>query len=95
MKKELIIRSNSDTVDFAMLNDGKLVELDKEIYIESLSLKNNNINIKSESFEFTGELTTNFLKKLFSPIFNHLMKPLIFSLYDFFLATLLMESNNH
>ena len=31
MKKELIIRSNSDTVDFAMLNDGKLVELDKEI----------------------------------------------------------------
>ena len=31
VKKELIIRSNSDTVDFAMLNDGKLVELDKEI----------------------------------------------------------------
>ena len=30
VKKELIIRSNSDTVDFAMLNDGKLVELDKE-----------------------------------------------------------------
>ena len=27
----MIIRSNSDTVDFAMLNDGKLVELDKEI----------------------------------------------------------------
>ena len=31
VKKELIIRSNSDTVDFAMLNDGKLVELDKEL----------------------------------------------------------------
>ena len=31
VKKELIIRSNSDTVDFAMLNDGRLVELDKEI----------------------------------------------------------------
>jgi ribonuclease G len=31
VKKELIIRSNSDTVDFAMLNDGKLVELNKEI----------------------------------------------------------------
>ena len=31
MKKELIIRSNSNTVDFAMLNEGKLIELDKEV----------------------------------------------------------------
>ena len=31
MKKELIIRSNSSAVDFAMLNDGRLVELDKEV----------------------------------------------------------------
>lgn len=30
MNKELIIRSNSDTVDFALLKDGKLVELQKE-----------------------------------------------------------------
>jgi ribonuclease G len=31
VKKELIIRSNSNTVDFAMLNEGKLIELDKEV----------------------------------------------------------------
>jgi len=31
VKKELIIRSNSNAVDFAMLNDGKLIELDKEV----------------------------------------------------------------
>ena len=31
MKKELIIRSNSNAVDFAMLNEGRLVELDKEV----------------------------------------------------------------
>ena len=31
MKKELIIRSNSDAVDFAMLNEGRLIELDKEV----------------------------------------------------------------
>ncbi len=30
MNKELIIRSNSDTVDFALLKDGKLIELHKE-----------------------------------------------------------------
>jgi ribonuclease G len=30
MNKELIIRSNSDTVDFALLKDGKLIELQKE-----------------------------------------------------------------
>jgi len=30
VKKELIIRSNSNAVDFAMLNEGRLVELDKE-----------------------------------------------------------------
>ncbi|GIS00684.1 MAG: hypothetical protein CM15mP102_15040 [Flavobacteriales bacterium] len=27
----MIIRSNSNTVDFAMLNEGKLIELDKEV----------------------------------------------------------------
>ena len=31
MKKELIIRSNNSAVDFALLNDGKLIELNKEI----------------------------------------------------------------
>ncbi len=31
MKKELIIRSNSNAVDFAMLNEGRLIELDKEV----------------------------------------------------------------
>ena len=31
MKKELIIRSNSSAVDFALLKDGKLIELNKEI----------------------------------------------------------------
>jgi ribonuclease G len=31
VKKELIIRSNSNAVDFAMLNEGRLVELDKEV----------------------------------------------------------------
>ena len=31
MKKELIIRSNSSAVDFAMLSEGRLVELDKEV----------------------------------------------------------------
>lgn len=31
MKKELIIRSNSNAVDFAMLSEGRLVELDKEV----------------------------------------------------------------
>ena len=31
MKKELIIRSNSSAVDFALLKDGKLVELSKEV----------------------------------------------------------------
>jgi len=30
VKKELIIRSNSNAVDFAILNEGRLVELDKE-----------------------------------------------------------------
>ena len=30
MNKELIIRSNSDTVDFALLKDGKLIELQKD-----------------------------------------------------------------
>ncbi len=30
MNKELIIRSNSDTVDFALLKDGKLIELHRE-----------------------------------------------------------------
>ena len=30
MNKELIIRSNSDGVDFALLKDGKLIELHKE-----------------------------------------------------------------
>ena len=31
MKKELIIRSNSSAVDFALLKDGKLIELNKEV----------------------------------------------------------------
>ncbi len=31
MKKELIIRSNSNAVDFAMLDEGRLIELDKEV----------------------------------------------------------------
>ncbi|MEA1787226.1 ribonuclease E/G [Arenibacter sp. GZD96] len=30
MNRELIIRSNSDTIDFALLKDGKLIELHKE-----------------------------------------------------------------
>ena len=30
MNKELIIRSNSSAVDFALLKDGKLIELNKE-----------------------------------------------------------------
>src|SRR5699024_12585179 len=30
MSKELIIRSNSDAVDFALSKDGKLIELHKE-----------------------------------------------------------------
>ena len=30
MNKELIIRSSSDAVDFALLKDGKLIELHKE-----------------------------------------------------------------
>jgi len=30
MNKELIIRSGSDAVDFALLKDGKLIELHKE-----------------------------------------------------------------
>ena len=30
MDKELIIRSGSDAVDFALLKDGKLVELQKD-----------------------------------------------------------------
>ena len=35
MNKELIIRSNSDTVDFALLKDGKLIELHREREEES------------------------------------------------------------
>ena len=31
MNKELIIRSNTSAVDFALLKDGKLIELNKEI----------------------------------------------------------------
>ena len=31
VNKELIIRSNSSAVDFALLKDGKLIELNKEI----------------------------------------------------------------
>jgi ribonuclease G len=31
VKKELIIRSNSSAVDFALLKDGKLIELNKEV----------------------------------------------------------------
>ena len=30
MDKELIIRSSSDVVDFALLKDGKLIELHKD-----------------------------------------------------------------
>ena len=30
MNKELIIRSSSNTVDFALLKDGKLIELQKD-----------------------------------------------------------------
>ena len=30
MKTELIIRSNSSDIDFALLKDGKLIELNKE-----------------------------------------------------------------
>ena len=30
MNKELIVRSSSDAVDFALLKDGKLIELNKE-----------------------------------------------------------------
>jgi len=30
VKRELIIRSNSNAVDFALLKDGKLIELSKE-----------------------------------------------------------------
>ena len=30
MDKELIIRSSSEDVDFALLKDGKLIELQKE-----------------------------------------------------------------
>jgi len=30
VNKELIVRSNSDTVDFALLKDGKLIELHQE-----------------------------------------------------------------
>ena len=30
MNKELIIRSNSDNVDFALLKDGKLIEFQKD-----------------------------------------------------------------
>ncbi len=30
VNRELIVRSNSDTVDFALLNDGKLIELHKD-----------------------------------------------------------------
>jgi ribonuclease G len=31
VNKELIIRSNSSAVDFALLKDGKLIELNKEV----------------------------------------------------------------
>ncbi len=31
MNKELIIRSHSSAVDFALLKDGKLIELNKEV----------------------------------------------------------------
>ena len=30
MNRELIVRSSSDAVDFALLKDGKLIELHKE-----------------------------------------------------------------
>ena len=30
MEKELIVRSSSDIVDFALLKDGKLIELHKD-----------------------------------------------------------------
>ena len=30
MNKELIVRTDSDAVDFALLKDGKLIELHKE-----------------------------------------------------------------
>ena len=38
MKKELIIRSNNSAVDFALLNDGKLIELNKEIENNKFSI---------------------------------------------------------
>ena len=34
MNKELIIRSGSNAVDFALLKDGKLIELHKEEYTQ-------------------------------------------------------------
>jgi ribonuclease G len=37
MNKELIIRSSSDFVDFALLKDGKLIELHKEEEKKQLS----------------------------------------------------------
>ena len=38
MKKELIIRSNNSAVDFALLNDGKLIELNKEVENNKFSI---------------------------------------------------------
>ena len=38
MKKELIIRSNNSAVDFALLNDGKLIALNKEIENNKFSI---------------------------------------------------------
>ena len=38
MKKELIIRSNNSAVDFALLNDGKLIELNQEIENNKFSI---------------------------------------------------------
>ncbi|MDG2147206.1 MAG: ribonuclease E/G [Flavobacteriaceae bacterium] len=39
MKKELVIRSNSSAVDFALLNSGKLIELNKEIDSNKFSVR--------------------------------------------------------
>jgi len=38
MNKELIIRSNSDNVDFALLKDGKLIEFQKDKIIANFLL---------------------------------------------------------